>query len=219
MAVGTHWEWRAFGPIPLALLLNVIGKLNKHFGPDDTGNQHTDEYLWTPGSDVNVKLRDDKLKFKRLLDTDDGCELWTEEEDETFPFPLTDAALDFISRHMSVGLPDEIATARNSLADFRQSLASFTPPIRVVPVNKHRIQYDAVVGEATLIIELAEVIEPVSTWSVAIEGEDLLASSSSRIDPETSAASLARIAQVREQLNLPGTMAVKGYLDMLADWC
>ncbi len=219
MAVGTHWEWRAFGPIPLALLLNVIGKLNKHFGPDDMGYEITDEYLWTPRSDVNVKLRDDKLKFKRLLEMRDGCELWTEEEDETFPFPLSDTALHFISQHMIVSLPEEINVARSSLEEFRRSLSLFEPPIRVVPVKKHRIQYDFVMDEATLIIEFAEVREPVPTWSVAIEGEDLLPLASSRIDPKTSTASLARIIQVREQLNLPGAMVVQGYLDKLGDWC
>jgi hypothetical protein len=219
MAFGTHWEWRAFGSVPLSTVLHVVNRCDKHFGPEDSGNQHTDEYLWAPGCDVNVKLRDKELKFKRLLEkTEDGCELWTEEEDEMFPFPLADAALDFIRSHMKVALPERVDEIRGSLEDFKRFLPSFDPPVRIIPVKKYRIEYDCVVDDATLIVELAEVMEPVSIWSIGIEGEDLIKPPSSKVDKAASRKSLTQILQLRDTLKLPGRMTVKGYLDMLAEW-
>ena len=219
MAFGTHWEWRAFGSVPVSTVLHVVDRCAKHFGADDSGNQHTDEYLWAPGCDVNVKLRGEELKFKRLLDkTDDGCELWTEKEDEMFPFPLADAALDFIRSHMKVALPERVDESRVSLREFKRALPSFDPPIRIIPVKKYRMEYDCVVEDATLIVELAEVMEPASIGSIGIEGEDLIKPPSSKINKATSRKSLNQISHLRDSLRLPGRMRVTGYLDMLAEW-
>src|SRR5579864_2837454 len=127
MAAGTHWEWRGFGPPSLEPLVKTLGALPKLFGPTDTGAQETDEYLWTPNLAVNVKFRKNQLKFKRRLRSTAGCELWTERSDETFSFPLNDAAITFVGRTMSVKPPP--GDCWSTIERFRAALPAFVPAV------------------------------------------------------------------------------------------
>ncbi len=219
MAVGTHWEWRAFGLPPLAVLLATMEKLSKVFGPDDEGETRTDEYFWAPGCDANVKLRDERLKFKRVLKrTDDGCELWAEEANENFPFPLADEAFEFLATHMNVKLPDSVSEGRESPAALEKMFSACVPPIRTVPVKKHRIQYEMKLGTMDFVIELAEIMAPQCAWSIALESENLPRLDSGDVDPRAVETGLELIRRLRDQLKLPQAMEVMGYLERLEGW-
>lgn len=216
MAVGTHWEWRAFGTPTLVAVLRVTEALDKHFGPDDPGKHQVDEYLVTPNTEVNVKLREGALKFKRRLEVQGGFELWTELDDENFPFPLQPEAFEFLEEHMGLRVDRKMRTAGDSLATFRGVLDEFRSVVRVVPVAKHRIQYELPVDARVLLVELAEIKEPERTWSICIEGENLGATNDALARARDQ--SLQRLASACEELDLPGGMRVEGYMQWLSNW-
>jgi hypothetical protein len=86
MALGTHWEWRGFGAVSGAFA-RLYCDLEPCYGTQTV----EDIYLWIPGMQVNAKFRtgvQDGLKFKRIENTDDDLEQWTERPDELFEFPL-----------------------------------------------------------------------------------------------------------------------------------
>lgn len=218
MAVGVHWEWRGFGHVPLTLILNSVPKLKRLFGVNDPGTQDVDEYLWSPGMQVNLKLRKRQLKFKRREDrTSDGCELWTERSEETFAFPLTDQAVAFVERNIPVQRPPGLEF-RQSYESFIAALPLFTPPLHLVVTRKHRIQFAWNENNEALVFELSEIQHPLTTWSVGIEGGDL-GSLDGLIDPDQSQASLRRVLKIRDHFGLPGpSLRVIGYLELLSDW-
>jgi hypothetical protein len=215
MAAGTHWEYRVFGDLGAFVRMAVAG-LPKKFGIGDLGMRHVDHYLWTSASDVNVKLRDDTLKFKRRLQAfDDGFELWTEHPDEAFSFPLAREAIEFMQTHMQTTAPTELGDAP-TYAAFEAALPSFDPPVRVVSVDKRRINYALEEGGHPLLLEVAEILAPTSTWSLALESADL--------GPNPAAAArasvLATMRAIVEARLLPLAAAVypAGYLQEIARW-
>lgn len=217
IAAGTHWEWRAFGSVPLGAVLRIV-RLPKHFGPDDRGAVQTDEYLVEPRSDVNAKLRDGVLKCKRRLDSAaDGCELWTEETEDAFDFPLGDDAFRYLRERMGVRLPADLDALRGSPDALRRAVGEFEPPLALVAVRKHRVQYDLDEDGIPLLVEIAEILAPVRTWSVCLEGGNLRTADGA-IDAARSASSRRAIDAARAKLGLPGTLEVGGYLDQIRAW-
>lgn len=212
MATGTHWEWRAFGVPPLRLLLR-----SRHWERiaffDELGGEQTDEYLWFPGMTGNVKIRDDCFKFKRLLRRERGFELWTEREDETFTFPLGDAAAEFVLAGLSCSPPGPVADWGADRETLKSALPRFDPPIYLAPVRKRRMQYRIQHAGHEFLLELAEVLEPRPAFSIALETGDLGGEDASEAE-----AALGRLARAVDRLDLPGNMRVAGYLQMLEHW-
>ena len=58
------WEWRSFSKKFHKNLLNVIHGLPAKF---DRPTKMTDNYVWTPDCNLNIKLRDQDLKIKELI--------------------------------------------------------------------------------------------------------------------------------------------------------
>ena len=106
MAFGLHWEWRGFGNLSRELI-ERIERLPRKFPSDQ---EVVDEYLWFPGSSLNLKLREGSLKLKRLLETSGEFERWLEDEDENYRFPLVPEALDTVL--FALGLPVERSSPR-----------------------------------------------------------------------------------------------------------
>lgn len=218
MADGTHWEWRAFGELSDAMIIQ-LSALNKHYGRGDIGLAHTDAYLWARDCTANVKLRENSLKFKRLLRADDRFELWTEERDETFDFPLNEEAIGFLGQQMAVQVPPDSGLWANSQRNLVQALESFEPPIHLISVQKFRVQYDLPLAGETLIIELAEIHRPTHTWSIGLEGEDVRDQDTGEIDEEQAKASLANLRDAQDRLQIATFTEDKNYLQMLEMWC
>ncbi len=214
MAVGTHWEWRVFGLPPLKTLIRTLGTLDSHFPDDDTGITHTDEYLWAPGAEVNVKLRWDALKVKRRLRREaDGFELWTELTEESFPFPLGADAWACLEAQFAVVATEAVRQSGESLENFRANAVARLG-LRVIAVTKHRFQLDLPQGDSVILVELAEVQKPEHVWSISVEGPDLGA------DPaeEVVSTSLDEVRAAVERLELTAVGAPRGYLEKLGDW-
>jgi hypothetical protein len=169
MAFGEHWEWRGFGTLPRSLR-QELESLPLKF---PTAQEITDEYLWSPSSTVNIKLRLGDLKFKRLLESVDGLERWMENPGENHPFPLSRAVLSTLAAGLGVSLPGASPLGREELLALLRRTA---PPVQTVRVTKVRWQreWPPVLpdGEEGVMVELAEVTSPERIFSVGLEHTD-----------------------------------------------
>ena len=89
MAIGSHWEWRGFGAVS-SRFADRFCRLWPQFAP----KRFEDVYLWIPGLELNIKLRDyaeQPFKIKRITDRDGQLEKWDEDPDLIFRFPLGEA--------------------------------------------------------------------------------------------------------------------------------
>jgi hypothetical protein len=206
MAFGDHWEWRGFGDLN-NVIRNQIQQLTSKYG---AGINVTDQYLWAPGSKVNVKVREKDLKFKYLLDeADGGFERWVENEKDNHPFPLNAAVLAQLEKALGTAIPEDISGKTVDTSDSLIDLfPRFTPPVTCVAIQKFRTAYIFPIEGAEILIELAE-IENVEIdgqqqrrtfTSVSLEGPDV-----------------GMLRTVRDTLGLPDSLQVKGYLQLIEE--
>ena len=95
MALPIHWEWRGFGAVSGEFAHRYTALL-----PLFPSQSVEDAYLWVPGLEVNVKLRDiphEPFKFKRLQGKDGPLEQWAENPADIFRFPLDRAGWDTLA--------------------------------------------------------------------------------------------------------------------------
>ena len=86
MAPGIHWEWRGFGAVS-GLFARRFCAMRVLYPSGSV----RDGYLWVPGLEVNVKVRDlpeEPFKLKRLLGKDGELEQWAEKPEDVYRFPL-----------------------------------------------------------------------------------------------------------------------------------
>lgn len=169
MAFGKHWEWRGFGPISPALRQRITRLPLWYETPVPT----LDVYLWRAGATVNIKLRGEALKFKRLLDRQEPFEYWLEDEAELIPFPLGTDALALLSEGLALSLPDpgHLLTRPDK---FLRYLHEVAPDVVVVEVRKQRHLYHyAAPTSEPVIVELSEVLTPQDLTSLALEHPQL----------------------------------------------
>ena len=171
MAVGEHWEWRAFGPIPPTLRTRILGLPSLL---DDPPWQLSDHYLWAAHCPTNVKLREGDLKLKRFLGRQGDLERWLEDENELFSFPLAPDIVQETARALGVVLPrlPVQPVERGELVDL---LGQATPPVQVITVRKSRWLHrlDLPHGLTAVSVELAEITAPRPATSLALEHPDL----------------------------------------------
>lgn len=199
MAFGKHWEWRGFGELAPELRKRIESLPLKFPAAQDL----TDEYLWVPGSPVNLKLRFSDLKFKRLLATEDGLERWLEDPAENYPLPVEPPVLRRLCEDLSVRLPS-LPAAPVGREELLGLLAASQPRVQLVSVVKSRWQRDWSGPEAPgerVTVELARIKAPEATWSVGVE------------HPER-----AVVAAVRDALGLERHLRRESYLQALARW-
>jgi exopolyphosphatase/guanosine-5'-triphosphate,3'-diphosphate pyrophosphatase len=154
-----RWEWRTFG--------TLFGVADERFAartPEKV--QESDEtYLLSPVNDANVKIRDDLLDLKSLVEVNPtGLEQWRPVMKATFPLS-TDVVHELCTALGVAMLP--VTESPMTLARLRMALAEHG--VRAVAVQKRRVRYtiDGCTAEMT---EVAADGKPVR--SVAIESED-----------------------------------------------
>jgi hypothetical protein len=197
MAFGKHWEWRGFGT-PRGAVLDTVRGLPLLF---DRPQEVVDRYLWSPGCDLNLKLRFGDFKIKRLVDRgSDGVEEWLENAKENYSFPIDGLVLEEVALALGVdgvSAPDEeIATAE----DLVQALRGGASQVSIIDVDKLRWQHAGPEGGAA-IIEYAEIRAPETIVSIGVEDEDE-----------------GKIRATLEKLGLPGDLRTASYLDALDIW-
>lgn len=202
MAFGQHWEWRGFGPIDDAHR-RALEALPMKF-PD--AQVITDEYLWSPRCRTNVKLRLGDLKLKRLVRVERDLELWLEDPDENYAFPLEQAPL--LSLFEALGV--ESASVPGHPLEREELLALLkrhAREVRVVSVDKSRRQHELALSGGTaesgsgVTVELAEIHAPERILSIGLEHERLEA-----------------VAHARDTLDLERQMRRLNYFEALEIW-
>ena len=162
--------------------------------------------MWVPKCNLNVKLRGNGIKTKKLLsETQDGSiKQWITQE---YDFPISHTLYNKILIDFKLDLPQK-REAEKEIQDREQllfTLQSACAAIHVIPVCKRRQQYlwshDNKNG-GEVIIEVATIYKPELANSVSIEHENL-----------------AKVNNAIEYLELPSeTMKVLSYLDCLRCW-
>jgi hypothetical protein len=204
----TLWEWRAFGDID-ANSLHQISHLPKRH--DRTGNLK-DDYLWVPECSLNVKLRAEGIRIKRLLSEaqDGSIKKWIT---EAYNFPISSTLFNMILADFKLELPQK-EKAIQTREQLLSTLQSASAAIRMITVDKHREQYlwqhnnnrngrargEGEGGEVA--IEIATIHRPELVTSISIEHEDL-----------------DKVDKALKYLQLPSeSMKVLSYLDCLERW-
>ena len=158
-----RWEWRTFG--------SSFGDAEARFAAlTPTGVQESDELYLLSGAGDNVKVRDDLMDVKVLVETDaQGLEQWRPVMKAGFPLAAPDVARVFEALRLPVPPMDREAY---SLEVFITELAEPGGVLRAVRVHKRRVRY--VVGGCTA--EVSDVVaDGRSTRTIAIESEDAAA--------------------------------------------
>jgi hypothetical protein len=202
----TLWEWRAFGEIDANSLHRISNLPKRH---DRTGNLK-DEYLWVPKCSVNLKLRGEGIRIKRLLsESQDGSiKPWIT---EAYNFPILSTLFNMILADFKLELPQK-EKAIQTREQLLSTLQSASAAIRMITVDKHREQYlwqhnnnrdgRARGGGREVAIELATIHRPELVTSISIEHEDL-----------------DKVDNALKYLQLPSeSMKVLSYLDCLECW-
>src|SRR3954453_7844598 len=157
-----RWEWRTFG--------SSFGVAEARFAAlDTTGVQESDELYLVSATDANVKVRDDLMDVKVLVETNaDGLEQWRPIMKAEFPVGATDIARIFDSLRRSA---PSLARDSYSLDEFNADLAP-AAGLRPINVHKRRVRYK--VGGCTS--EVTDVVaDGAATRTIAIESEDAAA--------------------------------------------
>jgi hypothetical protein len=182
---GLIWEWRAFG--------RVSPELERwlHSHPvrlGIKGQQGFDEYFISTESEQNVKIRRYRtgsvLKFKFLIAMgDDGIELYAENPDYTYRFPVNIEQLRKSARLLGVETPAiEPETAELTTEQFAERLLIPAPAVSMVGVEKRRWQFICDGGW----LELAEItIKGQALRTISIHSPELAIVQDiiTRIDP------------------------------------
>jgi hypothetical protein len=212
MAIGTHWEWRAFGTAS-SDFVHRYGELETLFSPKD----FEDVYLWTPGLRVNVKVRDyaqEPFKFKRLRRKDEDLEQWAENAEDVFKFPLQEATWDalagmFAECHVALGpYPSKEANRETVLARLRAVGA------RTVEVSKRRESKLWTGPHGTVRVEWARISVPQVIDSISLETWEADQDAEGVSNEQAKADILAAL----KALALPGPLKPMNYLDAVAVW-
>ena len=196
MAFGVHWEWRGFGVLS-EVLDKELRTLPALF-PDS--QVVTDRYLWSPGCEINFKLRFGDFKIKRCIETvEGGVSRWIEDPEENYSFPLQPAVFDEVAGALGAGCsPAEAPVA--SEEQLLESLGAAGMGLRVISVAKERWQYRAPLHRDG-IVELAEISAPEKIVSVSVEHETEVG-----------------VREIMVRLGLPGELASVSYLEALEVW-
>jgi hypothetical protein len=213
MALGVHWEWRGFGQ-GSERLLEAIGGLEDLFPLQDV----VDRYLWIPRLTVNVKLRSgvqDGLKFKRLLARARELELWHEDPDELYDFPLDSTAWERLASELrKVGLTLSGGPGQpTDLSATLDHLRTLDERIAVVEVHKTRQAWLWPGPPGTVKVEVATITSPEDVLSIGLEnwGDEE--------EPEEASAGQAALSAAILELDLGAeTLRLLSYLDATEIW-
>jgi hypothetical protein len=125
--------------------MNVIHELPLKF---DRPTKMTDNYVWTPDCNLNIKLRDQDLKIKELIgsqpcDMDNAlgvttyAEQWTT---EVYSFPISVLLMKRIGKGLSLRNMSRSLRLIEDKEQFIESLQSQSNSVRIISVFKQREQ-------------------------------------------------------------------------------
>ncbi len=142
---GLIWEWRAFGRVSPEL----ERWLHSHpIRMGIKGQDGFDEYFISSASEQNIKIRRYRtgavLKFKFLLaGADDGIELYAENPDYTYRFPVNIEHIRKSARLLAVASEDIDPELNPMTAEqFAERLTRSAPAVSMVGVKKRRWQFN-----------------------------------------------------------------------------
>jgi hypothetical protein len=172
MTLGIHWEWRGFGIVSgeFAFRYSALAPLFPCQSVEDV-------YLWVPGLEVNVKVRDlpaEPFKFKRLRARDGHLEQWAEHPADIYRFPLDRVGWEALATTMAgAGLaldpyPAGTIDAGRILAELGRAGA------RTVTVGKERASRFWQGAHGQVKVEWACILSPQPVITIGLEtwGED-----------------------------------------------
>ncbi len=171
-----RWEFRCWGPLQKAR--RRMFDMGVPVGEDET----RDRYLITPDPTSSVKIRDQELEVKRLLDTDGGFERWTPVWKTAVPLWPQDLRRLFSEGGVQ-GPSSESASAEVPLgAEAIDVQFEHLPGCGWLHACKarQRFEIEGSLGEATEVTFRNRDASYPTTWTVAIEGTDLDALSNQR---------------------------------------
>lgn len=212
MAYGKHWEWRAFGGISPRFAKTYL-ILPIHFSTQTI----TDEYIWIPGLDVNAKFRqgdEEGLKFKYPEQQEDHFEVWMEDEEHLFEFPLKSEAWSFLRsmfEDTDISLPAYPSTPpdRNTTAELLEEAGC-----KILSVTKERETRLLEMETGTILVEWTSITEPQPCASVGLETW-----SASGNKDLASEQSLKAISEAVPKLNLnTEPLRPMNYLEAVTQW-
>jgi exopolyphosphatase/guanosine-5'-triphosphate,3'-diphosphate pyrophosphatase len=156
-----RWEWRTFG--------QRFGDATEVLGTRGPSSVHdSDElYILSAKGDASVKVRDDLVDVKHLLEVnDDGLELWRPIMKADFPLSWDEVAT--VLTALNVAVPDRRREAYTA-DEFDSEVVGPHPDLRAVQVHKRRRRY--VVDEC--MVELTDIRAGGSgTYTLAVESVD-----------------------------------------------
>jgi hypothetical protein len=208
-----HWEWRGFGRIDSRVRERIM-QLPLAY---PTARTVTDCYLWVSGLQTNIKLRSwpggASLKFKRRLSgsTQDGVQLWVEDLEEDFIFPLSTQTVAKLGRELraELALQGPVEDPTTLLAELQ------TQQVSAVTVEKLRWLHQWESDGVKAFVELAELRAPQPLETVGIEDHMGLYDGSSE---EMVDSGRVAVVVARDKLGLPGSLEVSSYLEQVASW-
>ncbi len=214
MPAGLHWEWRGFGLLPDDVRQQIDSLEPQYDAPQPV----IDEYLWVPGSEINLKLRSDKggsLKFKRLREKDKatGLELWQERKEEDYQFPVPPKAVAAMGEALGVRLPTPAGPLGRE--ELLEALRGAGAHVKKVDVDKVRRARFLPTPDGRVIVDVAEISTPERITSIGVEHEVDLGESPSAEDLEK--ARRAVLFAVRT-LRLQGALQLMNYGDAVKRW-
>jgi hypothetical protein len=154
-----RWEWRIFGA--------DLTALEARLGPPLDAPRRSEEiYLLNAATPHSAKIRDGALEVKRLLQVDDGLELWL----PAFraEFPLAAAQVARAAAALALSLPP-LAAAAYDRDRFLCDIVAACPAMRPICVRKSRRRY-GFQGCAAESVRLQVGAVPLE--SVAVESAD-----------------------------------------------
>lgn len=167
MPYGSHWEWRGFGGVS-ARFVEIYTELE----PAIALHSVQDRYIWIPGLEVNAKFREgveSGLKFKRIQKNEGDFEVWLEDEDEMFEFPLSDNAWNTLKTILLNTKLDLPGTPPPSFTQEETEQWLVRAGCKIIGVHKER-ESKLWKGENGLaLVEWASITKPQSIISIGLE--------------------------------------------------
>jgi hypothetical protein len=177
------WEWWSFNKTFHKSFFNMIQKFPVKF---DRPTKMTDNYVWTPGCSLNIKLREEDLKIKELkssqpchIDDISGPTIYVEQwTAEVFNFPISTFLMKRIGKGLNISnLPGSLPSVEDK-ERFIALLQSKSNSVRVLSVSKQREQRLLPIDEVPkakkelgelVTVEISHLTGPEDVYTLCIE--------------------------------------------------
>jgi exopolyphosphatase/guanosine-5'-triphosphate,3'-diphosphate pyrophosphatase len=161
-SITPRWEWRCFGE-PVGDVASTLGRR-----PPERVQETDEVYLLSVGGTDAVKIRDDLMDVKHLVEVDvEGLEQWTPVMKAGFPLSAADVGA--VLAALRVHAPSRLSRSTYTFANLLDDVVRPHPDLLAVEVHKRRERH--AIGGC-----LAEVTDvrtgQHSTRTFAIESED-----------------------------------------------